>query len=178
MNSSCRAPALSAIAFQPFLVGTVTWTRTAPLASRTGRITPGITDRISGLSASSRSKRSRRPSIMLCSTFSFPWAFRSRMKSLFVFGRRPLFESLFVHEIDAEHAVLFARRHGGPLLIQIPLHSENLLLRQRQRRYIRDRHVARDLRFHSQARLRRVLHSQHLRIDLDAADAEEPLQAA
>ena len=35
MNSSCRAPALSAIAFQPFCVCTVTRTFTGPRASRT-----------------------------------------------------------------------------------------------------------------------------------------------
>ena len=34
-KSSCRAPALRAIAFHPFCVGTVTRTRTLPLASRT-----------------------------------------------------------------------------------------------------------------------------------------------
>ena len=37
------------MAFQPFCVGTVTRTLTLPLASRTGRITPGITERISGI---------------------------------------------------------------------------------------------------------------------------------
>ena len=41
MKSSCRAPALKAIAFQPFVVGTVTRTLTGPRASRTCRMTPG-----------------------------------------------------------------------------------------------------------------------------------------
>ena len=38
--------------------------------SRTGRITPGITDRISGFSISSRSSNPRTPSMMLCSILS------------------------------------------------------------------------------------------------------------
>jgi len=42
IKSSCLAPALSAMAFQPFCVGTVTRTWILPRASRTGRITPGI----------------------------------------------------------------------------------------------------------------------------------------
>src|SRR5690242_11311095 len=53
--------------------------RTLPLASRTGRITPGITDRISGCAASSVSSTSRKPSIMLCSILRRSLAVRSRI---------------------------------------------------------------------------------------------------
>ena len=49
IKSSCRAPALRAMAFQPFCVGTVMCTRTFPRASRTGRMTPGIIERMAGL---------------------------------------------------------------------------------------------------------------------------------
>ena len=45
MNNSCRAPALSAMPFHPFCVGTVMRIFTLPRASRTGRITPGMMDR-------------------------------------------------------------------------------------------------------------------------------------
>jgi hypothetical protein len=79
MNNSCRAPALSAMAFQPFCVGTVMRTRTLPLASRTGRITPGITLRISGLALSNSSSTPRTPSMMLCSTFRRSLAVRRRI---------------------------------------------------------------------------------------------------
>ena len=81
MNSSCRAPALSAIAFHPFCVGTVTRTFTLPLASRTGRITPGITERMAGFAASSSSRIPRTPSMMLCSTLSLSPAVRNRIYS-------------------------------------------------------------------------------------------------
>src|SRR4051812_49174243 len=67
------------MAFQPFCVGTVIRTFTGPLASRTGRITPGMTDRTSGLPARNRSRTSRTPSMMLCSTLSRSLAVRRRM---------------------------------------------------------------------------------------------------
>src|ERR1035438_8737571 len=77
INSSWRAPALNAMAFHPLVTGTVTRIFTFPFASRTGRITPGITDRISRLSRTKRSSTSRTPSIMLCSTLSLPCSLRS-----------------------------------------------------------------------------------------------------
>jgi len=67
------------MAFQPLEVGTVRCIRIFPRASRTGRITPGITDRISGFAASNRSSSSRTPSMMLCSIFSLFCAVRRRM---------------------------------------------------------------------------------------------------
>jgi acetyl-CoA carboxylase biotin carboxyl carrier protein len=76
-NSSWRAPLASAMAFQPFWVGTVMRIFTGPLASRTGRITPGIIDRISG-HATSLSSTGRRSSRMLCSILSLPCAVLSR----------------------------------------------------------------------------------------------------
>ena len=82
MNSSCLAPALRAMAFHPFCVGTVTRIFTFPLASRTGRITPGITDRISGLADSSSSRIGRTPSMMLCSIFNRSLEARRRMREL------------------------------------------------------------------------------------------------
>src|SRR5579859_6580820 len=83
MNSSWRAPALSAIAFQPLVVGTVTRTLTSPRASRTGRMTPGITERIDELFASSRSSIPRTPSMMLCSTLRRSLCWRSLMTGCF-----------------------------------------------------------------------------------------------
>src|SRR5439155_16067628 len=62
---------------QPFCVATVTRIFTTPLASRTGRITPGMMERMSSL-ATRRSSTGRRSSRMLCSIFSFPCAVRSR----------------------------------------------------------------------------------------------------
>src|SRR5579862_5311632 len=66
------------MAFQPFWVGTVMRIWTLPLASRTGRITPGMMERISGLAPRSRSNTSRTPSMILCSILSLPWAARCR----------------------------------------------------------------------------------------------------
>src|SRR5579872_3076467 len=65
------------MAFQPFCVGTVTWTFTGPFASRTGRITPGMIERISSR-ATSRSSTGRRSSRIECSILSFPLAVRRR----------------------------------------------------------------------------------------------------
>src|SRR6266699_2541128 len=48
-----------------------------PFASRTGRITPGMMDRISSR-ATSRSSTGRRLSRMACSILSLPFAVRSR----------------------------------------------------------------------------------------------------
>src|SRR5208283_3499043 len=47
----------------------------------TGRITPGITERISGLAASSSSRMPRTPSMMLCSILSRSLAVRRRILS-------------------------------------------------------------------------------------------------
>jgi len=59
MKSSCRAPALSAIAFHPFCVGTVTRILTFPRASRTGRMTPGMIERIAAFADRISSRISR-----------------------------------------------------------------------------------------------------------------------
>ena len=79
MNNSWRAcPALSAIAFQPFVVGTVTRIRTFPFASLTGLMTPGTTERtVAEFSFNRTVSRSRTPSMMLCSIFSLSCAVRS-----------------------------------------------------------------------------------------------------
>lgn len=79
MNSSWRAPALSAIAFHPFVVATVMRIAGTPLASRTGRITPGITERTALFECNNRSRIGRSPFMMLCSIFSFPFAALNRM---------------------------------------------------------------------------------------------------
>jgi hypothetical protein len=99
MKSSCRAPALSAIAFQPFVVATVIRIAGVPFASRTGRITPGITDRTSALFRSSRSSTGRSPSMILCSIFNLPSAARSLIQ---------LFKTLLVLDVDAKFAVVIA----------------------------------------------------------------------
>src|SRR5579863_9436972 len=108
------------MAFQPFVVGTVIRIWTSPLASRTGRITPGITERMAGLFSSKRSRTSRTPCRMACSTLSFPWTFRSRMEALF--------EAFAVQEIDAERPVFIAQSHSRPFAVEVPFHSHNLLI--------------------------------------------------
>ena len=94
INNSCLAPPLSAMAFHPLLVGTVTRIVGSPLASRTGRITPGITERISLLSFNNRSSTGLNPSMMLCSIFSFPWTARSLMSPSVGYGRMQFLKPL------------------------------------------------------------------------------------
>src|SRR5271165_139002 len=168
MNSSCRAPALSAMAFQPLVVGTVTRILTSPLASRTGRMTPGITDRMAGFCLSRRSSTSRTPSRMLCSTLSFPWTFRNRITHLL--------KTLVVLNVDAERPVFIAQRYGGPFSAEVPLHPNNLLIGDRKICDVGDRDVGRYLLLHRQPGLRNDGDVGELRIDLDMADSEEFLQ--
>src|SRR3984957_11912573 len=170
MKSSCRAPALSAMAFHPLVVGTVTRILISPLASRTGRITPGIMDRIAaGLLSSKRSRTFLRPSTILCSTFSFPWTFRSRMGGLL--------EPLPVLEIDAEGAIFVPQRHRRPFAVEIPLHPHDLLAGDRQIRDVSECNVGGYLLFHGETGLRNDGDVGELGIDLDMADSEELLQA-
>ena len=80
-------------------------------------------------------------------------------------------------EVDPKEAIGVAHGDCGPLPVEVPLNTHRLLLCAVQVGDIGQRDIARDLLLQRQARGRQVVVGIESRVDLDAARAEEALQA-
>ena len=82
---------------------------------------------------------------------------------------------LFVEEPDADDAILIAIGNRGPLRIHVPLHPYDLRIGIIERGHIAERHVIRDPLLECNPRLRHVASAGKCGIDLQLADAKDPL---
>src|SRR6185312_10832416 len=180
MKSSGRAPALRAMAFHPFVTGTVIRTFGRPRAFLTGRITPGMTERMPGLSRSSRSSTGRSPSMMLCSIFSLPCSARNLIQIRLAAGcpswKTDLFKSLLILNIDPEQAIFITNSNQRIFAIQSPFKAKDLFSSARKVRYVSNGDLSGYRLFEREAGLRHVFHSLKHGIDFQVCHPEEPLQ--